>query len=143
MKVLIALTAAVLLLSGMVLAQSSSGTMNSLSTNPRQNQELTNSTGTESGQPTDAVPGSESQPNGLVPETTNMVGSGSNGNMSQSTPASKPAAPGTPEQKKAAAASQQQKNTGATLSEKQAARTSSSNDAQQRKRNAPAGETDH
>ena len=60
------------------------GTVNSLSVNPRQNLELTNSTGTETGQPSDAVPGSESQDNGLVPVTSNMVGSGSNGNLNQS-----------------------------------------------------------
>jgi hypothetical protein len=59
------------------------GTINSLSVNPRQNLELTNSTGTQSGQPSDSVPGSESQENGLVPVTSNMVGSGSNGNLNQ------------------------------------------------------------
>ena len=125
MKLLINLTAAGLLLGGMALAQSSSGTMNSLSTNPRQNQELTNSTGTESGQPSDAVPGSESQPNGLVPETTNMVGSGSNGNMSQPTPGSKPPTPATSEQKAPVASQQQGKSTGATVSESQRAKSSS------------------
>jgi hypothetical protein len=59
------------------------GTINSLSVNPRQNLELTNSTGTETGQPSDSVPGSESQENGLVPVTSDMVGSGRNGNMNQ------------------------------------------------------------
>ena len=121
MKLLINLLAALLLLAGMALAQAQSagGTMNSLSTNPRQNQELTNSTGTESGQPSDAVPGSENQPNGLVPQTTNMVGSGSNGNMSQPTPGSKPPTPATPEQKAPAASQQQGKNAGAIMSGKQ------------------------
>ncbi len=61
-----------------------SGTINSLSVNPRQNLELTNSTGTETGQPSDSVPGSEGQENGLVPVTSNMTGSGSNGNTNQS-----------------------------------------------------------
>ena len=66
---------------GLLWAQN--GTINSLSVNPRQNQDLTNSTGTETGQPSDAVPGSESQENGLVPVTGNMVGSGSNANTRQ------------------------------------------------------------
>ena len=84
MKNALRITAAVLgLLCGVVPAQQS-GTINTLSVNPRQNQELTNSTGTETGQPSEAVPGSEAEPNGLVPVTTNMVGSGSNGNMNQS-----------------------------------------------------------
>jgi hypothetical protein len=73
-----------------VAATAQEGTINTLTVNPRQNQELTNSTGTASGQPSDAVPGSESQPNGLVPVTSNMTGSGSNGNMTQSTPGTKP-----------------------------------------------------
>jgi len=84
MKHALRITAAVLgLMCGAALAQQS-GTINTLSVNPRQNQELTNSTGTETGQPSDAVPGSETEPNGLVPVTSNMVGSGSNGNMNQS-----------------------------------------------------------
>jgi hypothetical protein len=84
MKHALRITAAVLgLMCGAVLAQQS-GTINTLSVNPRQNQELTNSTGTETGQPTEAVPGSETEPNGLVPVTSNMVGSGSNGDMNQS-----------------------------------------------------------
>ncbi|HZP23231.1 MAG TPA: hypothetical protein VFB04_07280 [Terriglobales bacterium] len=89
MKNALRITAAVLgLMCGAVLAQQS-GTINTLSVNPRQNQELTNSTGTETGQPTEAVPGSETEPNGLVPVTSNMVGSGSNGNMDQSATPSK------------------------------------------------------
>jgi hypothetical protein len=59
------------------------GTINTLSVNPRENQELTNSTGTETGRPSEAVPGSEKEPNGLVPVTSDMVGSGSNGNTNQ------------------------------------------------------------
>ena len=73
--------ASLLLLSGMGMAQN--GTVNYLSVNPRQNQEMTNSTGTETGQPSPAVPGSENLPNGLIPVTTNMTGSGSNGNINQ------------------------------------------------------------
>ena len=68
------------------------GTINSLSVNPRQNPEMTNSTGTETGQPSDAVPGSQNHDNGLVPVTSNMVGSGSNGNMNQPLAASTAAA---------------------------------------------------
>jgi hypothetical protein len=97
-KFVLSFLSTMLLLSTIALAQSQSGTINTLTTNPRQNQELTNSTGTETGQPSDAVPGSEEQPNGLVTPTTNMVGSGSNGNVSQSTPGAKPPIPATSEQ---------------------------------------------
>jgi hypothetical protein len=90
MKTLQTFLAGTVLLVG-VAAMAQEGTINTLTVNPRQNQELTNSTGTASGQPSDAVPGSESQPNGLVPVTSNMTGSGSNGNMTQETPGSKPA----------------------------------------------------
>jgi hypothetical protein len=65
----------------MAAQENSGGTINTLSLDPRQNAELTNSTGTASGQPSDAVDGSQGQENGLVPVTTNMQGSGSNGNM--------------------------------------------------------------
>lgn len=65
------------------IAWAQSGTINALSVNPRQNIEMTNSTGTETGQPSDSVPGSQNEENGLVPVTSNMVGSGSNGNMNQ------------------------------------------------------------
>ncbi|HUI83113.1 MAG TPA: hypothetical protein VL240_02770 [Candidatus Binatia bacterium] len=92
MKTLLAL-AAVVVLATVALAQDSGGTVNTLSLNPRQNQELTGSTGTETGQPSDAVPGSENMPNGLVPVTTNMMGSGSNGNMDQTAPRATPPAP--------------------------------------------------
>ena len=74
--------AVLIVLGGTMLAQQS-GTINTLSVNPRQNQELTNTTGTETGQPSDAVPGSATEPNGLMPVTTEMLGSGSNGNMNQ------------------------------------------------------------
>ena len=89
----VSLAGAIFLLGTMAWAQE--GTINTLSVNPRQNAELTNSTGTETGQPSDVVPGSQSQPNGLVPVTTNMMGSGSNGNMTQSTPGTKPPMPST------------------------------------------------
>ena len=74
--------ASLFLLTGLAMAQS--GTVNNLSVNPRQNQEMTNSTGTESGQPSPAVAGSEDLPNGLIPVTTNMAGSSSNGSINQS-----------------------------------------------------------
>ena len=96
------------LLCGVVPAQQS-GTVNSLSVNPRQNQELTNSTGTESGQPSDAVVGSDNQPNGLAPVTSNMVGSGSNGHMSQAQSTEKTA--GARSSEKAAQPSAARKNT--------------------------------
>ena len=112
MKTVQTLLAGTILLVG-VAAWAQEGTINTLSVNPRQNQELTNSTGTESGQPSDAVPGSQSQPNGLVPVTSNMTGSGSNGNMTQSTPGTKPpvanAAPETKNQGTAKPAAQSQK----------------------------------
>lgn len=91
MKSLLAIVGAVMLFGGMGFSQAA-GTINSLSVNPRQNQELTNSTGTESGQPNDAVPGSQSEPNGLIPSTNDMVGPGGTADAQQSAPASKPAA---------------------------------------------------
>ena len=98
-KAFYAVVAVLVLLGGLTIssvAQDSSGTINTLSVNPRQNQELTNSTGTETGQPSDVVPGSESQPNGLVPVTTNMQGSGSNGDMPQAAPVKKAPAASAP-----------------------------------------------
>ncbi len=81
---LLAVLSFVLLLSGLAITaaaqENSEGTINTLSVNPRQNAELGNYTGTESGQPSESVPGSESQPNGLVPSNTRMTGSGNNGN---------------------------------------------------------------
>jgi hypothetical protein len=64
-------------------AWAQSGTVNTLSVNPRQNLELSNSTGTETGQPSDAVPGSQDQENGLTPNTSNMTGSGSTQDLNQ------------------------------------------------------------
>lgn len=72
--------------------QDNVGTINSLSVNPRQNIEMTHATGTETGQPNDVVAGSSSQENGRIPVTSNMTGSGSNGNMTQSATGAKPAA---------------------------------------------------
>jgi hypothetical protein len=65
----------------MAAQENSGGTINSLSADPRQNLELTHSTGTETGQPNDVVAGSQGQENGLVPVTSNMQGSGSNGDL--------------------------------------------------------------
>ena len=100
MKFVLSFLSTMLLLSTLAVAQSQSsgGTINTMTMDPRQNQELTNSTGTETGQPSDAVPGSEAQDNGLITPTTNMVGSGSNGNVSQPTPGSHPPAPAAAEQ---------------------------------------------
>ena len=118
MKFVLSFLSTMLLLSTLSLAQSqSSGTINTLTTNPRQNQELTNTTGTETGQPSDAVPGSEEQPNGLVTPTTNMVGSGSNGDVSQATPGSKPPVPASSEQNTA------QKNSSAANAGQQKSKT--------------------
>lgn len=91
MKALLPWLAGLLLLSGMAVAQN--GTINNMSVDPRQNQELTNSTGTETGQPSAAVVGSQNEPNGLMPVTNDMESSGSNGNMSQSDAGNKTAAP--------------------------------------------------
>lgn len=83
--------AALMCFSGGVL-WAQSGTVNSLSVNPRQNADMTDSTGTESGQPTADVPGSANQPNGLIPVTSDMVGSGRNANVNQNVAANKPTA---------------------------------------------------
>jgi len=93
MKALGTAIAILLLFTGVGMAQN--GTVNYLSVNPRQNQEMTNTTGTETGQPSPAEPGSENMPNGLIPVTSNMAGSGSNGNMNQRETTS-PAIPSTP-----------------------------------------------
>jgi len=93
--------ATALLSGGVLWAQEGEGTVNSLSVNPRQNAVMTNTTGTESGQPTADVPGSQNQPNGLVPVTsyTSVYGNSSNkvptaapGKAATATAASKPAA---------------------------------------------------
>ncbi len=88
MRILGMTVAVALLLCAPLLAQESSGSgpVNSLTVNPTQNQELTGTMGTETGQPNDVTPGSENMPNGLVPVTTNMMGSGSNGNTNQNVP---------------------------------------------------------
>src|SRR5690349_18651511 len=67
--------------------ENSEGPINTLSVNPRQNAELGNYTGTETGQPTSGLPRTESQPNGLVPSTATMTGSGSIGTPQQKPPA--------------------------------------------------------
>ncbi len=72
-----------IMLSTALPAQDVSGTVNSMSVDPTQNQKLTGTLATTTGQPNDVTPGSENMPNGLVPVTTNMKGSGSNGNMNQ------------------------------------------------------------
>lgn len=88
---LLAVLSFMLLLSGLAInaaaQENSEGTINTMSVNPRQNAELGNYTGTESGQPSESVPGSESQPNGLIPSTTRMTSSGNNGNTEGTPPA--------------------------------------------------------
>ena len=75
---------------------SGGGTINTLSVNPRQNAEMANYTGTETGQPSDAVPGSDQQPNGLMPANTSISGTGAavdmppNANRQQAQPAVQP-----------------------------------------------------
>ena len=92
MKTALRIAAAGMCLSLGVLWAQQSGTVNSLSVNPRQNEDLTNSTGTETGQPSDSVPGSEAQDNGLARSTSNMTGTGSNANQNQPGAASTAAA---------------------------------------------------
>jgi hypothetical protein len=94
------LAAWIALSSGALMAQQG-GTINTLSVNPRQNQELTNSTGTETGQPSDSVPGSANQANGLVPSTTGVTTFGGSGDR-QPAPTAKPAASNTAAQRRTA-----------------------------------------
>ena len=82
--VLAALALAMVMSVTSVAQEDVNGTVNTITVNPRQNVELGNYGGTETGQPNDVQPGSENEPNGLTPVTTKMMGSGSNGNMNQS-----------------------------------------------------------
>jgi hypothetical protein len=94
------LAASIALSSGALMAQQG-GTINTLSVNPRQNAELTNSTGTETGQPSESVPGSEDQANGLVPSTTEMSPPAGNRN-GQPAATARSAAPNTAAQRRPA-----------------------------------------
>jgi hypothetical protein len=80
-KTFLAVLSLTILLGGLAITaaaqENSEGPINTLSVNPRQNAELGNYTGTETGQPTTGMPRTENQPNGLVPSTTPMTGSGS------------------------------------------------------------------
>ena len=80
-RTLLAVLSLTLLLSCLAITaaaqENSEGPINSLSVDPRQNAELGNYTGTESGQPNSSAPRTENQPNGLVPSTAPMTGSGS------------------------------------------------------------------
>ncbi len=58
-----------------------SGTVNSMSTDPQQNQKATGTMGTTTGQPNDVTPGSSQNYSGGVPSTSTMTGSGSDGKM--------------------------------------------------------------
>lgn len=77
-----------LLLGGcMAVAQNpNSGTVNSMSSDPEQNQKMTGSMGTTTGQPNDVTPGSGAATALGNPQTRTMTGSDSNGTYHQ-TPA--------------------------------------------------------
>jgi hypothetical protein len=62
------------------------GTVNSMSTDPQQNQKMTGTMGTTTGQPNDVTPGSGAADALGNPTTRTMTGSDSNGNYHQ-TPA--------------------------------------------------------
>jgi hypothetical protein len=86
MKTVLAVACGLMLSAVMISAQSgNSGTVNQMSNDPQQNQKATGTMGTTTGQPNDITPGSKNSPNGGVPSTTTMTGSGSNGNTQQST----------------------------------------------------------
>jgi hypothetical protein len=77
----------VLLASWMVVAQNpNGGTVNSMSTDPQQNQKMTGSMGTTTGQPNDVTPGSNAATTVGNPSDRTMTGSDSNGTYQQ-TPA--------------------------------------------------------
>ena len=79
-RTLLAVLSFALLLSAFAITaaaqENSEGPINSLSVDPRQNAELGNYTGTETGQPTTGMPRTENQPNGLAPSIAPMTGSG-------------------------------------------------------------------
>ncbi len=105
MKTLVMIAATVLLAAGSALAQENSGgTINSLTVNPTENQELSGNVATTTGQPNDVTPKSVDMPNGLVPQTVNMTGSGSNGNMAQPVAAAKPGSSATQQNRQASGA---------------------------------------
>jgi len=99
-RVLLNAIAVLALLTGVAMAQS--GPVNTVTVNPRQNADLTNSTGTETGQPSDMVPHSDSMPNGLNPVTSNMSGNPTNANTIhpgvETKPNSEGNSPATPEE---------------------------------------------
>ena len=92
----------------MAVGQEASGTINSITLNPTVNMELTGNMPTVTGQPNDYTIGGQTE-SGLVPVTTSMTGSGSNGNMTQAPTAeaaNKTTAQATATAKPAAAAAQ-------------------------------------
>lgn len=104
MKTLLIMVATLLFAAGTVLAQENSGgTINSLTVNPTENQELSGNVATTTGQPNDVTPKSVDMPNGLVPQTVNMTGSGSNGNMAQPVAAAKPGSSATQQNRQTSA----------------------------------------
>jgi hypothetical protein len=78
-RTLLAVFSLMILLSGLAITaaaqENSVGPINTMSVDPRQNAELGNYTGTETGQPTTGMPRTENQPNGLMPSTGTMTGS--------------------------------------------------------------------
>lgn len=80
-QVLLSTIAGLVLLTGVAIAQS--GPINVVTVDPRENADLANTTGTETGQPSDIVPRSYNMANGLNPVTTNMSGYGSNDNLNR------------------------------------------------------------
>jgi hypothetical protein len=87
MKKLLIATGGLILGATLTSAQNgNSGTVNQMSTDPQQNQKATGTMGTTTGQPNDVSPETRNNPNGGVPSTTTMTGSGSNGDLRQSSP---------------------------------------------------------
>ena len=90
-RTLLAVLSLALLLSCLAITataqENSEAPINSLSVDPRQNAELGNYTGTETGQPTTGMPRTENQPNGLAPSTANMNGSATNSDTQKIPPA--------------------------------------------------------
>ena len=86
--VLLNAIAVLALLTGIAMAQS--GPINVVTVDPRENADLANTTGTETGQPSDLVPRSYNSSNGLTPVTGNISGNGSTVNLHQPAAESKP-----------------------------------------------------
>ena len=90
-RTLLAVLSLMMLLSVLTIAavaqENSEGPINTISVDPRQNAELGNYTGTETGQPTTGTPRTENQPNGLIPAAAPMTGSGATVDTQRTPPA--------------------------------------------------------